>query len=119
MKYPRKALTVCAGLLAATASFGQPEGDFDYATATITEEFCVSLDTEVEVSEYYEIDISHLALESEIEAKNKFGYIDNNLLTYSVDFAAEKAYLHIHLDRTAEPKDIVWWSAYIESLCGL
>jgi hypothetical protein len=73
----------------------------------------------VPISEFYEIDISHLDLASELEAQNKLGHIENNLLTYTVNFEAEKAYLQIHLDRTSDPMDILWWNDYINSLCGL
>ncbi len=106
-------------LLAPIYLFSQEEGGIEYESATINDEYCVSLNTDVSISEYYLIDISHLHLHSEKEAKGKFGFICNNLLTYTVDFEAEKAYLQVHLDRTSEPKDIVWWNDYINSLCGL
>lgn len=117
MKY----LTIKALLLGALLSptVGLSQHDEGFASATITDEYCVSLDTDLPIAEFYEIDISHLELASETEALNKFGYINNNLLTYTVNFAAEKAYLQIHLDRTAEPMDILWWNDYINSLCGL
>lgn len=117
MNYQLKKVLLAFIAIAPVMSLAQE--DESYATATITTEYCVSLDSEATISEFYEIDISHLHLPSEIEANNKFGYINNNLLTYTVDFEASKAYLHVHLDRTPEPKDIVWWNSYIESLCGL
>lgn len=95
------------------------EGEITYGNATITDEYCVSLDAGAAISEYYIIDISHLHIPSAKEANDNFGYICNNLLTYTVDFDANTAYLQIHLDRTSEPKDIVWWNDYINSLCGL
>ncbi|WP_066758539.1 hypothetical protein [Crocinitomix algicola] len=118
MKY-RKINTLLLGLVFSPFGlFAQP-GD-EIPTATVTDELCVSIDdTGSPISETYEIDISHLHLHSEKEANDKFGYISNNLLTYTVDFSAEKAYLNVHLDRTSEPKDVVWWNDYIISLCGL
>lgn len=117
MNYQFKKALLVFILIAPVMSFAQE--DETYATATITTEYCVNLDPDAAISEYYEIDISHLHLPSEIEANDKFGHINNNLLTYTVDFEASKAYLHVHLDRTPEPRDIVWWNSYIESLCGL
>ena len=117
MKYLLMTPILWAFLLASTSSFAQDE--IEYGTATVSEEYCVSLDTDSAISEYYSIDISHLNLLTELEAVNNFGFISNNLLTYSVDYAAETAYLHVHLDRTSSPKDIVWWNDYVNSLCGL
>ncbi len=90
-----------------------------YGDAEITSEFCVTIDTEKPVNQNYIIDISHLDLESEKIANDKFGYICNNLLTYSVDYDSGNAYLEVHLDRTTDPKDVIWWNDYIQSLCGL
>ena len=111
--------TILLALLFAPALIFAQEGEMDYGTATVTHEYCVNLDTESPISENYLIDISHLHLTTELEAVNNFGFISNNLLTYTVDFEAEQAYLQIHLDRTPTPKDIVWWNAYVTSLCGL
>ncbi|NOQ75350.1 MAG: hypothetical protein GQ574_25290 [Crocinitomix sp.] len=118
MNYLTMTTLLLALIFAPMSIFAQDEG-IDYGTATVTEEYCVSLNTEVPISEYYSIDISHLDITTELEAVNNFGFISNNLLTYSVDFAAEKAYLHVHLDRTSAPKDIIWWNEYVNSLCGL
>lgn len=116
MKYPTLITLFLAFVFASSNMFAQ---EIDYGTATVTEEYCVSLDTELPIAEYYTIDISHLHLITELEAVNKFGFISNNLLTYKVNFADETVYLHVHLDRTTTPKDIHWWNEYVESLCGL
>jgi hypothetical protein len=116
MKYLTITTVFLALIFASSNSFAQ---DIEYGTATVTEEYCVSLDTESPIAEHYSIDISHLHLMTELEAVNKFGFISNNLLTYTVDFEAETAYLHVHLDRTSTPEDIIWWNDYVESLCGL
>jgi hypothetical protein len=105
--------------LFASPAFTQIDEHDDHGTASITEELCVTLDAESPIQEFYAIDISHLDFESAKVANDRFGFISNNLLTYSVDFESETAYLQVHLDRTSEPKDIVWWNDYIESLCGL
>ncbi|MFT5822167.1 MAG: hypothetical protein ACI8ZM_003423 [Crocinitomix sp.] len=118
MKQLSMTTLLLAFLLAPMSIFAQDE-EIEYGTATVSEAYCVSLNTETPISEYYSIDISHLDVATELEAVNNFGFISNNLLTYTVDFAAEKAYLHVHLDRTSSPKDILWWNDYIISLCGL
>ena len=117
MKYLTKFTLLLAFVCSSTSMFAQDE--IDYATATVTEEYCVSLDTESPISEYYEIDISHLGLTTELEAVGRFGFISNNLLTYTVDFESETAHLHVHLDRTSSPQGITWWNDYVNSLCGL
>jgi hypothetical protein len=118
MKYLNLTTIILVLIFAPTTIFAQDE-EIDYGTATVSEEYCVSLNTESPISEFYSIDISHLHLDTELEAINNFGFISNNLVTYTVDYAAETAYLQVHLDRTSSPKDILWWSEYINSLCGL
>ena len=116
MKY-RKTNTLLLGLILSPRSQFAQGVDY-YPTATVTEDLCISLDMESPISGFYEIDFSHLHLLSENEANDKFGYISNNLLSYTVDFSTETAYLQIHLDRTPSPEDLAWWSDYIASLCG-
>jgi hypothetical protein len=100
-------------------TYAQEEDHVDPGIATITSELCVSLDADNPIQEFYSIGFSHLDFESAKIASDRFGFISNNLLTYSVDYEAETAELHVHLDRTPEPKDIVWWNEYLSSLCGL
>lgn len=102
-----------------TISFSQTDDGLDYGNATISDHYCVTLDPAQPIQEFYEIDIAHLGLASEKLANDKFGFIENNLLSYTVDFVESKAYLQVHLDRTSEPKDIVWWNEYLTSICGL
>lgn len=97
-------------------SFGQLPTQ--YETATITSDYCVSLDATKPVSEYYKIDISALNFADETEARKAFGYISNNYLSYVVDFDNHSAYLHIHLDRTQNPQDIAWWNNYLNEHCN-
>jgi len=106
-------------LLIGSPAFAQLEGHDDHGTAIITEELCVTLDDEKPIQEFYAIDITHLDFESAKIANDRFGFISNNLLTYSVEFESNTAYLQVHLDRTSEPKDINWWNDYLDSLCGL
>lgn len=110
---------IALSLTLSVNSFAQTDEGLDYGNATISEDYCVSINTDDPISEHYEININHLHLASEKEANDRFGFICNNLLTYTVDFSAEKAYLQVHLDRTTSPKDVVWWNNYITGLCGL
>lgn len=102
-----------------TLSFAQTDEGLDYGNATISEDYCVTIDTDQPIKEFYEIDIAHLHLATEKDADDKFGFIENNLLSYIVDFSESKAYLQIHLDRTVDSEDVVWWNDYIGTLCGL
>jgi hypothetical protein len=95
-----------------------PQWPTNYETATITGDYCVSLDATKAVVEFYKIDITSLNFATENDAKKVFGAISNNLLSYSVDFANGAAYLHVHLDRTKNPEDIAWWNNYIQGLCN-
>lgn len=119
MMYFTKVAFICLASFASMSIFSQTDAEAEIATATITEEFCVTLDAAEPIAEFYVIDISHLELISEKEANDRFGYISNNFLTYTVDFEAHEAQLQIHLDRTPMPHDIIWWNDYLESLCGL
>lgn len=116
-----KNLIKCSSILFAICSplgiFAQDE--IDYGAASISPEYCVLIDADSPVKNFYIIDIDHLHIADEIEAVDKFGHIENNLISYTVDLVEHKAYLELHLDRTSEPKDILWWSAYLNSLCGL
>jgi hypothetical protein len=109
-------LTICF-LISCTISIGQdPES---YPVATCSDDFCVQLDPDQAVVEHYKIDIAPFGFATFEDAQAKFGYISNNLLTYTVDFDNQRVILTVHLDRTPAPEDIVWWNNYIDSLCGL
>lgn len=117
MKNRIKCSSILFATLAASAIYAQDEIDYGYAS--ITPEYCVTIDADLPVKNFYVIDIDHLHISDEIQAIEKFGHIENNLISYSVDLVEQKAYLELHLDRTTEPQDVLWWSAYLTSLCGL
>ena len=87
-------------------------------TATISSGYCVSLDDSKPIQNFYEIDITSLHLGSEQLAKARFGHIENNLITYHVDFDNSKVILEVHLERVEGDKDITWWNEYLTSLCS-
>lgn len=113
MKTTLTALAMCAFW-----SFGQsvPEA---HATATISDSYCVSIDATQPLQDYYEIDIAHLGFVDAESAQAKFGFIQNNLMTYYVDFTNLKVIMELHLDRTNDPKNVAWWSEYLTSLCSI
>jgi len=117
MKELRNSSLTLFALMLPLSMFGQDE--ITYGSGTITDSYCVTIDTEFPVTEFYQLDISHLHIVDSIDALNKFGHIENNLVSYTVDLESQTAYLQLFLDRTVGPKDIVWWSAYLETLCGL
>lgn len=88
-----------------------------YGVGTITSSYCVSIDTSLPLTEFYQIDIAALNFATEIDARKVFGNISNNRLSYKVDFANHVAYLQVHSDRTQYPQDVIWWNNYIASLC--
>ncbi len=87
-----------------------------YSAATISANFGLVLDVSTELVEYYKADAAGLNWTSEIEAKKQCGFHSNNLVTFYPDYANKKILIQIHLDRTNEPKDIIWWNAYLQSL---
>lgn len=117
MKNRIKCSSILFATLASSAIYAQDE--IDYGSASISPEYCVTIDADSPVKNFYVIDIDHLHISDEIQAIEKFGHIENNLISYSVDLVEQKAYLELHLDRTAELQDVLWWSAYLTSLCGL
>lgn len=86
--------------------------------ASITTDYCVTVDNTQPLQQFYSIDIAHLGLESEYAAKKKFGHIQNNLISYHVDFENTKVILELHIDRAPEGTDVSWWNEYLSSLCS-
>lgn len=113
--------SLAIGLLLAGASSANaqvfPEGT-TFGTATVTAEYCVTLDPSSPVQEWYEMDISAFGFTNLAEAQNAFLMRSNNLISYNVvDLAEQKAYARVHVDRTPAPEDIVWWNDYLSTLC--
>lgn len=90
-----------------------------YPVATVTTDYCVQLDTNVPLAEFYKIDITPFGFTTFADAHAQFGRISNNLLTYTVDIDNQCVILQVHLDRTEVPHDLAWWNDYLNSLCGL
>lgn len=99
------------------SSYTTSEWPTQFGIAKIDANYCVKLDVTKPLESFYKIDISHLNFATETDAQKVFGSISNNYLSYKVDFANQSAYLKIHSERTKEPKDIIWWNDYIQSLC--
>lgn len=85
--------------------------------AKIDANYCVKIDATKPLEAYYKMEISHLNFATAIDAQKVFGSISNNYLSYKVDFDNQVAYLQIHAERTKEPKDVIWWNDYLQSLC--
>ncbi|NOQ76069.1 MAG: hypothetical protein GQ574_28945 [Crocinitomix sp.] len=91
----------------------------EVGTAELSNSYCLSIDEDLPIQEYYEVDITAFGFSSAVEAKKVFGTKCNNLITYTVDFEANIVVAHLHLDRTSAPHDREWWSAYLISTCEL
>lgn len=85
--------------------------------AVVSGNFCVILDNSTPIHEYYVADASDLNWESIEQATKLCGFYSNNLVMYEADFANKKLYIHLYLERTNSPKDLLWWNAYLNSLC--
>lgn len=88
-------------------------------SASMDANFCLTLNAEEPLHEFYVVDISAFGFATETDAKKTFGMKSNNLITYNVDFANNLVIAHLHLDRTGEPKSLEWWSEYLLSVCEL
>jgi hypothetical protein len=91
----------------------------EIATAELSNTYCLTLDEDLPIQEYYQADITAFGFSNAVEAKKVFGTKCNNLITYTVDFESNLVVAHLHLDRTSAPYDRAWWSAYLLSTCEL
>lgn len=99
-------------------SFAQENsGAVEYGTATMDANYCVALDSATPVQNKYVADATNLGWTSAAHATKKCGYHSNNLISFVADYDNNQMIITIHTDRTKELKDIVWWNAYLESLC--
>jgi hypothetical protein len=104
--------------LGSTVSFSQDWSSIEFESATVDANYCLQLDATKPVAEFYEMDIAFFGFTDAVEAKKQFNTRANNFVSYHVDLAEQKAYCHLHLDRTPAPMDIVWWNEYLASLCA-
>jgi len=113
-----KNIFVAASLLITTAGFSQsvPE-DVTPSAATVSSTFCVELNTGEAVTEWYVMNIADLGFTNQEDAQKAFWTRANNLITYIVDHSQNKAFIHLHLDRTPVPQDLTWWNNYLATLC--
>ena len=111
-----KLLLLAVFCVSVTAS-AQAEGEM--AVAVFSDNYCLTLDEDLPVQEFYVADISAFGFADVIEAKKVFGTKSNNLITYNVNFETHTVIAHLHLDRTSAPMDRAWWSEYLTSVCGL
>lgn len=91
----------------------------EIGNAELSNSYCLTIDEDLPIQEYYQADISEFGFTDEVEAKKVFGTKCNNLITYTVNFEANTVIAHLHLDRTSAPMDREWWSEYLLSVCGL
>ena len=117
MKHLKNLVFVCL-FFGSFSTFSQDwMSEVEWKTATVDLNYCVQLDPASEVGEYYEMDITAFGFTDETEAKKQFMTRANNYISYYVDLSEQKAFARVHLDRTPEPQDIVWWNDYLLSLC--
>ncbi len=104
--------------LSQTSIFAQINSESsDTGIATITDSYCVTLNTNEELKEVYKINISAFNFPSEIDAKKAFGKISNNYLSYKVDYEQQVVFLKVHSDRTVTLNSVFWWNEYLLNKC--
>lgn len=86
--------------------------------ATISQNRCISLNTDSIVYDAYSIDISNLGFNSKIDTEKYFGFISSNLIRFEVDYSHKKAIMfllkHNLKKKTWEKSD---WDNYFLSRC--
>ena len=113
-----KGIFIAAILLFSTVSFAQETTEpISYGTATTDANCCLVLDASSDLKEFYTADMSVFDFEDAAAAEKMMGYKSNNLVSLKSDFANNKMIIRIHNDRLPEPKDIIWWNEYLESIC--
>jgi outer membrane protein assembly factor BamD (BamD/ComL family) len=100
-----------------STSYAQTAVPTDLGSATITNNYCVTLNTNQELKKFYSISLTELNFTSEAEAKKIFGKISNNYLTYRVDFTHQLVILQVHSNRTKTVQTVTWWNEYLASKC--
>jgi hypothetical protein len=85
--------------------------------ATVTTNFCITLDEASPIQEHYTVNATSLGWTSELDANKACGFHSNNLVSYSADYKNNLLLIQIHTDRTQGKKDIVWWNEYLNSIC--
>ena len=107
-------LTFGMGVTAFSQSAEEPT---DYGSATVSTDYCMTLDADEAIQAYYRADATALNWASLQEAHKMCGYYSNNLVTLSPDFENGEMIIQIHIDRTRDPKDVSWWNQYLVDKC--
>lgn len=93
-----KTLIFTIGFMA-FSTFGQDMPIEELPTATLTEDFYLTLDPSVPVSEYYYVDISEMNFVNEAEAIKKCrDYLSANLISNEVHYSENYIIVHIHTE---------------------
>lgn len=112
-----KKIFMMMALSLASISFSQEPIKADsFGAATISTNYVLVLDVTADLMEFYSADATALNWPSADEALKLCGYYSNNLVSFYPDYANKKLLVHIHLDLTKEPKDIIWWNQYLHSI---
>ena len=114
----KKALVFTALFLAYTGFSQELPTGVTYLPATVSDEFCVQLDADQAVAEWYEMEIVHLGFTNQEDAQKAFWTRANNYVSYVVKHSENKVYVHVHIDRTPVAQDVTWWNTYFTSLCA-
>lgn len=86
-------------------------------TGTLTTGFYLTLDSEVPVSNYYKVDISHMGFENETEAITKCRhYLSGNLISNVVHFDEGFMIVRIHTEYMGDDLDYDKLSTYLNQL---
>lgn len=99
------------------ASFSQEVDLEELPTATLTEDFFLTLDPSVPITEYYYVDISHMGFANETEAiKTCRNYLSGNLISNEVHFSEGYLIVHIHTEYLGGDLDYVKVQNYLNQL---
>jgi hypothetical protein len=99
-----------------SAAFGQDIPVDELPTATINENYLLTLDASAPLSEYYKVDISHLTFANENEAvKTMKRFLTANLVSNQVYYSEQYMIVKLHLEYLGETANITDVQHYLHN----
>lgn len=85
--------------LTSFGAFAQESPIEELPTATIADDYYVTLDPEIPIQDFYRAEISHLGFTSQSEGQNLLNiYVNGNLIDATLNLAEGYAIIHIHTE---------------------
>lgn len=83
------------------------------ANATLNNEWVIRIDENVAVQKNYEANISAVGFKSEEQAQKFFNWFTDNLITYQLNYSAQKVNISIYPERLKTAWTATQWNTYL------